>query len=226
MPCLPVVQENIRAEVYLGGVLLAKTPYIKSFNVSKSRGQVSNTFNITLELLGSTSFNSLGGNLSIRAGLKGDLKDIFTGVIESNQVRPAFGKPSYYSITLAGRGILSELENKTFSRRLKTDGQGLFCLITSGPSNRPASLKSLDKTVKAGNQDQLASSPNPAGTGEQSPLVVFNSAGEKVGNHGGGLLGSIAGKPSGAGTPGDGFRTHTHESLDEGGPAYGVFSSD
>lgn len=224
-PCLTVVQEQIRAEIYLGTQLLARTPFVKSFNVQKSRNQTSTTFNVLLEIQVNTSF-MLGQRLSIHAGLRGQLKQIFTGKIETISPRPVFGKPSYYSVLLEGRGILSELENKTFSRRLKSDGQGLFCMITGGAENRPEAFYSLDKEVRAGNQMIISSSPNPAGLGENSPLVVHRSYADGVGAGGGGILASIAGKPSGGGTGGSGFRQHTHENMDEGGPAYAVFSSD
>ena len=228
--CIPVSEERIRAEVYLGNVLIARTPFVKSFNVSKSRSQVSNTFNVTLEIIAGSAF-PLGQNLSIRAGTRGNLKTIFTGIIEGTQAQPAFGKPSYFSLTLSGRGVLSNLENKKFSRRLKSDGQGLFCTINSGSANRPQAYTSLDKSSAFGNQIVRSNYPNPArtGHGENSPFIkapdVF-SASQGVG----GLPSQVAGKPTGGDGPGQttgtGLTVHDHSTLETGGPAFGVYSAD
>jgi hypothetical protein len=224
-PCTTIDREEVRAEVWMGTALLAKTPFIKSFNVSKSRNQLTNTFNITFEMIAGTAFPLLSP-LEIKAGTKGNLKTIFTGLIESTTAQPAFGKPSYFSITLGGRGVLSGLENKKFSRRLKSDGQGLFCLITGGSKNRPQSYYNLDKRIVSGNHTSIVGSPNPARTeGENSPYVKFPDSGANQAT--GGLPSEIANRPSGGGEgTGDAFRTHTHENMDEGGPAFATYSSD
>jgi hypothetical protein len=224
--CLPVVQEAVRAEVLLGTQIIAKTPFVKSFNVQQSRSQASTTFNVTMEVFAGTPFN-LGEMLTIRAGTKGNLREIFTGKIESTQVRPSFGKPSYFSLTLSGRGVLSELENKTFSRRLKSTGQGLYCLITGGPTNAVDKFYSPDRTVQVGNQSFVSGSPNPAKEGEHSPLIVHrNSLSESVV---GGPIGRIAEKPTGSSDltgGGEGLGVHDHSDMDKGGPSFGVYSSD
>lgn len=224
--CLTVTEEKIRAIVSLGGVEF-RTPYVKSFNVNKSRGQISSTFNVTLEVLAGTSF-SLGQPVVIRAGLRGREKKIFTGVVEGTSVRPVHGKPSYFSLTVQGGGVLSVLEGKTFSRRLSSTGQGLFCMISSGPEKHAEKFYSLSKEVSSGNHTTIASSPSPAkGDGEQSPLVIHNSGLSSKAD--GGIAGQIAGKPSSGGqegTGGEAFRNHTHEDLTEGGPAFAVYSAD
>lgn len=222
--CLPVLVEQIRAEIYMGTQLICRTPYVKSFNVKKSRSQASTTFNVTMELLGGTAF-SLGQAINIKAGIRGRLKDIFTGEIEDITSRPVFGKPSYYSLTISGRGILSKLENKTFSRRLKSDGQGMFCAITGGPTNRPDAFKSLDKNANSGNQTLISNSPNPS-RGQHSPLIVHRDHSQAGGGAAqGGIVNTVAGRPIGTGSTGTGgLGIHTHENLDEGGPAFGVYS--
>ena len=224
--CLPVVQEQIRAEVLLGSQVIARTPNVKSFNVSKSREQTSTTFSVQLEILGGTQFQ-IGQMLTIRAGTRANIRDIFTGKIEGISSRPVFGKPSYYALSLSGRGVLSELENKTFSRRLRTDGQGLFCLITGARLTRPVKAYSLDKSIRAGNSVTISLSPNPASgsTGENSPLIINNSKNPSL--QSGGSLEALS-TPLGPGKAGGGgsFRQHTHETLDEGGPAFAVYSAD
>ena len=222
--CVPITQEKVRAELWMGTTLLAKTPFVRGFSVSKSRAQITSNFNITFELLAGTTF-SIGDNLVIKAGTKGNLKNIFNGLIESTASQPTFGKPSYFSVTLAGKGILSQLEGKKFTRRLRAEGEGLFCLITGGSPNRPDAYSSLDKKVVSGNHTVLRDSPNPAASaGEHSPII--KSADKHANQATGGYLGELAGDSAGSGAGGTGFRSHTHESESEGGPAFGVYSAD
>ena len=232
--CIPITQEKVRAELWMGTeLLLSKTPFIKSFNVGKSRGQLTNTFNITFEMQAGTVFSQTE-KIVIKAGVKGDLKTIFTGYIEATKSSPVFGKPSYFSVLLSGRGVLSSLENKKFSRRLKSDGQGMFCLITGGASNRPKDYNSLSRTRDSGNHTVTWPSPNPAasvgggggGAGEHSQYTVYNSA--ATNQAAGGIAALVAGRPTGGseGDAQDGLGVHTHESNDQGGPAFGVYSSD
>lgn len=211
----------------MGTTLLAKTPFIKSFDVNRARGQLTGTFNVTFEMIAGTPF-PLGQQLKIKAGIKGNLKTVFTGFIESTKASPAFGKPSYFSILLSGRGVLSQLENKKFSRRLKSDGQGMFCLITGGSANRPNSYNTLAGQKNSGNQTAIAPGPSPASTGEHSQYTVYNSG--ATNQAAGGIAGRVAGRPQGSGSEdggtGGGLTTHTHESIEQGGPSFGVYSSD
>lgn len=228
--CIPIAEERVRAEIWMGGTLIAKTPFIKSFNVSKARGQQTNTFSATFEIIAGVVF-PIGQQLTIKAGLRGSLTSVFTGFIESTQVSPAFAKPSYFSILLSGKGVLSQLENKKFTRRLKTSGQGMFCLITGGSANRPNSVASLDRTHSSGNRTAVNNSPNPSSLGgEHSQLTVFGSAASKSAQgSAGGAASRLAGKQSGGPdelSSGGGLGVHTHEDIDSGGPAFGVFSSD
>ncbi len=226
--CIPITEEKIRAELWLGDTtLLAKTPFISDFTVSKSRGQLTDTCSITFEMIAGTPFTS-GQRLTIKAGTKDNLKTIFTGSIVNTKVSPSFGKPSYFSINLGAEGILSELENKKFSRRLKSDGQGLFCLIQGGSANRPSSVTSLDRQHSSGNRTAVNSSPNPATLGgEHSQLTQYASSGAKHAE--GGAASRLAGKPStsqDANSGGGGLGVHTHENEEQGGPAFGVYSAD
>lgn len=226
--CIPITQEKVRGEIWMGGTLICKTPFLTNFNVTKSRTQISNTFSATFDVLAGTAF-PIGEKIIIKAGLRGNLKKVFTGVIESTSANPSFGKPSYFTLQMSGRGVLSELENKKFSRRLKSDGQGLFAVITGGSANRPKAYTSLDKKVKAGRRLSKTSSPNPAdATGENSPYIKF--VGGQADQGSGGLAGKIAGKPTGGdrqtGTGTGGLGVHDHSDLDNGGPAFAVYSAD
>lgn len=224
--CTPVTQEPIRAEVWMGDSMIATTPFVSSFNVGKSRGQLSTTCTVTVDVLATTSFPS-GADLIVKAGTRGNLKRVFTGIVESTTTEPSFAKPSYFRLAFSARGVLSQLENKTFSRRLKSDGQGLFCVITGGSSNRPKSYTTLDRKVSTGNRTTRTSSPNPSDSvGENSPFVKF--VGGESSDRGAGGAAELASKPTGGSPDGAGgsFRVHDHSDLDSGGPAFAVYSAD
>lgn len=229
--CIPITEEKIRAELWMGdSLLLAKTPFISDFSVTKSRGQLTDTCSITFEMLAGTQF-AIGEMITVKAGIRGNLKTIYTGSIVSTKVSPAFGKPSYFVFNLGSEGILAELENKNFSRRLKSDGQGMYCLINSGPTNRPQHVSSIDRTHSSGNRTSVGPSPNPAsGGGEHSQFTRFDSAGGKAAQGlGGSVATRLAGQQKGsldAQTAGGGLGVHTHENEDQGGPAFGVYSAD
>ncbi len=226
--CLPLIEEKVRAEVYLGNVLLAKTPFVLSFSVSKARTQLTNTATVQLELLAGASF-PLGEQLKVVAGLRGDLKEIFSGEIVGTRVDPSFGKPSYYKLTLTAQGVLSKLEGKKFSRRLRTDGQGLFAKITSAPGARPTAGYSPDLTKQSGNGNVISGSPNPVSTGGQGklPFVTYEKGQSNPGS--GGRTAAWAHKPQSSGGTDSSSGSnviHDHGSLEKGGPSWGVYSSD
>jgi hypothetical protein len=224
--CLPITTEKIRAEVYMGDSLIAKTPFVSSFNIQEARSQISATCSVTLVVEAGTIF-PLGEQFIVKAGTRGNLVTRFTGEIEQTSVKPDFGRPSYFNITLSCRGVLSVLEGKTFSRRLPPNSEGVYCMITEASSNTVDKFKALDKPIKSGNHTFILESPNPAsGKGENSGLIVHNKSGtESTGK--GGFTGSLASPPKTADNSGAGsLGIHDHSDLDNGGPAFGVYSSD
>jgi hypothetical protein len=225
--CTPIPQERIRAELWFGNTRIAKTPYILSFNVTKARSQISDTFSMQLEVLAVTSF-PLGQNLQIRAGIRGNLKTIFTGVIKQTRIDPAFGKPSYFKMSISGSGVLSQLEGKKFSRRLRSAGQGMYCMITSG-GDRVDAYYSLDGSkLGSGNKEFIGPSLSPSKStgGENTPVILYNAHAPGGGTQSrlGSLVSDSSGTTSTQAT--DGLTIHTHESIEEGGPAFGVYSSE
>lgn len=226
--CVPITNEKIRAEVWMGpDDLIAKTPFVLSFNVQEAREQISATCSVTLEVQAGVVF-PLGQQFIIKAGTRDNLVTRFTGEIEQTSVKPSFGKPSYYNITLSCRGVLSVLEGKTFSRRTPANSEGVYCKITGASENTVDKFKTLDKTVKSGNQTVVSSSPNPTrGKGENSGLIIHNKKGTETSAKGG-LIGSLASPPSAADKidEGGGLGIHDHSDTDNGGPAFGVYSAD
>ena len=224
--CIPLTEEKVRAEVYMGNTLLAKTPYVLSFSVNKSRNAPF-TFTVQLELNSAVTF-PLGEKITIMAGTRGNLKKVMTGEIRETRVDPSFGKPSYFQLTLNGTGILSTLENKRFSRRLRSDGQGMYCLITAGPSNRPQAFYALDAPQQAGPREVALPGYNPAfkSVSEVGGLVVYNSGPASVFDKNTAAGIATPNRQGGGGGSDGTVPVHPHKDLDTGGPAWGVYSAD
>jgi hypothetical protein len=226
MACIPTINEKVRAEVWMGDTLIAKTPFVKSFSIQEARSQMYTTLSLTVEVMGGIPF-PLGENLTVKAGLRGNLITRFTGEIGKTTVKPSFGKPSYYTMIIEGQGVLSALDGKTFTRRIPPNSEGTYCLITGGAKNSVDKFKTLDKKVQSGNHQMTSTSPNPSRNyGENSPLVVHKK--NTLGNSSkGGLVGALASPPTNSDPDATGgLGVHDHSDLDNGGPAFGVFSSE
>lgn len=217
--CVGLRTEKIRSTIELSGVTI-KTPYVKAFNVEEDREKLANTFSATVEVPVTSSFVP-GSDIVIYAGEKDNEEKIFTGEVRSITVQPSFDKAGYFNLSLAGRGKIGELENRTFSRRLRSDGFSLFVSITGGPSNRPTRGVSIDKRIRGGQHQTTSSSPRPTGS-EHTKLTKM----PKRGGHKHGIY-------SKAGTLDDwrkgedtGLTVHDHTAMNKGGPAWAVYSSD
>lgn len=111
---------KIRAKVSVGAGLIVETPFIRSFSVSKSRGQIS-SFNAVLKV----PHDSMGGNLSgdniaIEAGIEGNLIKIFTGMIKQAKISPSWDDPYYVDLSISGVDVLYYLQGKKFTRRCRS----------------------------------------------------------------------------------------------------------
>lgn len=105
----------IRATITFGGISV-RTPYILSFNVTKTRNAKS-TFSASLKIL-SSSLKSMTDNVvSIKAGEKGAETDIFTGYILSSRPSICFDDPSYTILSISGADALYLLEGEKYTRR-------------------------------------------------------------------------------------------------------------
>jgi len=107
---------KIRATIQIGSFSV-QTPFIASFNVTKTRGQVS-TFSASIKVKAGTS-DFTGQNIVIIAGEENMEEKIFTGLVKSATISPCFDDPEYVLVNLSGKDILSELESKKFTRRCK-----------------------------------------------------------------------------------------------------------
>jgi len=217
--CLGIRTEKIRATIELSGVTI-RTPYVKAFNVDKARQRLTTNFSATVEIPASSSFVA-GADIVIYAGEKDDEQKIFTGMTKSVTTSPSFDKAGYFVLSLSGVDKMGDLEGRTFSRRLKSDGFSSFVSIDGGSSNRPTRGVSIDKRIWGGKHTYTSSSPK-ASNPEHSKLTKMpKRGGHKHGKYG--RAGNIddwrQGQEGGLGV-------HDHSAMNKGGPAFGVYSAD
>ena len=110
---------KIRAKVSIGNLSVV-TPYILSFNVTKTRGAVS-TFSASLKVK-SFSFNSTlsGKPVEISAGEGSPSNLIFTGMVKKATVTPCWDDPSYVILNISGEDALAYLRGKKYTRRCRS----------------------------------------------------------------------------------------------------------
>lgn len=109
---------KIRAEISVGSMIV-KTPYIQSFNVRKSRGQLS-SFDASLKVpYSSISGSNSGGLVTIKAGGNGSMNTIFSGILKRSTISPCWEDPGYVILNISGVDILSKLEGKKYTRRCR-----------------------------------------------------------------------------------------------------------
>lgn len=107
---------KIRAEVSIGSLQVV-TPYIQSFNVRKTRNQLS-SFDMSLKVsYDAISGSNTGGDVVIRAGTDSNLKTIYTGIVKNITVSPCWDDPGFVILNASGTDILSLLEHKQYTRR-------------------------------------------------------------------------------------------------------------
>ncbi len=110
---------KVRASVSLGSLTVV-TPYIVSFNVHKTRGQIS-TFDATLKVTSSEIATiSTGGMVVISAGENSAVNKIFTGILKKFTMSPCWDDAGRVLLNISGTDILSFLEGKKYSRRVRS----------------------------------------------------------------------------------------------------------
>jgi len=107
----------IRATITIGA-LTVSTPYIQSFNVRKTRGQIS-SFDASLKVdHGAITGSNMGGFVTISAGSSGQSK-IYTGILKKSTVSPCWDDPGYVLLNISGTDVLSHLQGKKYTRRCR-----------------------------------------------------------------------------------------------------------
>ena len=110
---------KVRATVTVCNISVS-TPYIQSFNVTKTREQPS-TFSASLKVSHSSLGDVLaGGNAKIEAGTEGGgTNTIFTGIVKQAKISPCFDDPTFVILTVSGSDVLSLLAGKKYTRRCR-----------------------------------------------------------------------------------------------------------
>lgn len=135
----------IRATISFGG-LTVKTPWVLSFNVTKTRNSKS-TFSASVKVLSSDLASMSDNKVVIYAGEKGREKLIFTGYILSTRPSICFDDPNYTIINISGSDVLYRLDNEKYTRRQ----------INS--NTRWAVIESVVRTAGKGGQFELINDP-------------------------------------------------------------------
>lgn len=138
-----ITREEIRAKISIGTEVW-ETPDIKSFSVSKSRQSLSASFSASIEVDPDT-LTVTGGDIVIQAGLKGQLKRIFTGVIRSVRINPSWENANKVVLDISGNDRLYILDEKKFSRRALHKGLSTWAQITGVARKKPFSKWSWTK---------------------------------------------------------------------------------
>jgi hypothetical protein len=131
-------QEQIRSIIEIANLFTIETPYVRSFNINKQRGNIISTFSATIEILAADllevvdeSLDLAGRMLTISAGLRDQEELLFTGEIRNVQINPSWDKPEYFILNISGRDVMGRLEGKRYSRRVKWDSAGVWAKITN-----------------------------------------------------------------------------------------------
>ena len=110
---------KIRAKITIGS-LSVQTPYIQSFNVSKTRAAIS-TFSASLKVKNSGIGNSMSGSsVKVYAGEGSANNLIFTGMIKKATISPCWDDPSYVLLNISGEDKLAYLRGKKYTRRCRS----------------------------------------------------------------------------------------------------------
>lgn len=109
---------KVRAIISVGN-LSVETPFIQSFNVQKTRGQLS-TFTAQLKVdSDQIAAGNVGGLVSISAGANGTMNKIYTGILKKSTITPCWDDPGYVMWNISGEDALSLLNGKKYTRRCR-----------------------------------------------------------------------------------------------------------
>jgi hypothetical protein len=113
-----ITEVPVRARISIGG-LSVETPYVLSFNVNITRGQIS-TFDAVLKVEGSAIRGQISGDFcKIAAGVGSPRNTIYQGVIKKAKISPCWDDPKFVMLHISGEDILANLRGKKFTRRCR-----------------------------------------------------------------------------------------------------------
>ena len=124
---MAITSVKIRATIQVGNNITVNTPYVLSFNVTKTRNSKS-TFSASLKIP-ATNLGDIDSNkITISAGTSDKKVLIFTGYILTNRATPAWDDPKYVVLNVTGSDILYKLESERYTRR-QMDALSKFAII-------------------------------------------------------------------------------------------------
>lgn len=110
---------KIRARITVGNLIIV-TPYILSFNVNITRGQIS-TFSASVKVpYTDVTGNITGDSIVIEAGENTASDTVFSGMVKKATISPVFDDPNFVLINMSGEDILSKLVGKKYTRRCRS----------------------------------------------------------------------------------------------------------
>lgn len=136
-----ITRETLRARVTIGD-LVKETPYVRSFSINRTRGNISASFTCVVRLkaseLSQITTDAPTGDLFndrhsiiIEVSVDGEgYKKLFTGLIKRLSIRKDYEFYNSYFVDLSGVDVFQVIEGRTFTRRIKNDGVGPFAVIT------------------------------------------------------------------------------------------------
>lgn len=143
---MSITSVKIRATISFGGISVS-TPYILSFNVTKTRNSKS-TFSASLKISSELLGGMNGNEVTIRAGSGGGSTPlIFTGYILSTRPSICFDDPNYTILNISGADILYKLEGQKYTRR------------QTSSKIKWASIESVTRRAVKGGKFQLVQAP-------------------------------------------------------------------
>ena len=119
-------KEAVRATVTFGDIIV-KTPWVMSFEVQRSRGQMISTCSASLKIdanLLQNTTSSVRTNLIIEAGKAGNEHLIFTGIVSKLTINPNRTDSSKVIVSLSGKDVMYVMEGIKINRRTKTYRDG------------------------------------------------------------------------------------------------------
>lgn len=202
--------QSVRAEITIGNTVF-KTPYVKSFNVTRQRGSFWASASASLEVSKDSGMDFVGGIITITVTVDGTSKLLFTGYVDKVDITPSQSRYSSTMISVAAYDILYGIHNLKINRRLQLGADRMWCAITSivrKDTNDNVALQLKKEHMVAinstygGYYDLLSTTERPVTTTKSRDIGAVNRNNPDDGKY---------------------IPPHTHSSFDEGGPAIGVF---
>ena len=124
-----VTEVHVRAKIVFVG-LTVETPYVLSFNVTRSRGNMCATCSASMKIPSSSEVNGLG-KIEIYAGKNSASNTIFTGYIRKITINPCREDSDFVIVNVSGRDGMHVLEGERYTRRQPAVSLSRYGMITS-----------------------------------------------------------------------------------------------